>query len=150
MLCGGADTGSALTNSLFNRRFCKPSPASSSYTIWLKLSLFSPKMWWEGKMKQEDYSALFISAIEASNSYQALHWRLVKAEYTVLFVASVFSMIFWTMSRATRFTRLYLLSDWRFCSLARAESPSMKHELSSAITAPNVQRKSLNRREGCS
>jgi hypothetical protein len=45
-------------------------------------------------MRQEDYPALFISADEASNSYQAFHLRLVKAEYATLFVAAVFSMSF--------------------------------------------------------
>lgn len=45
-------------------------------------------------MQQLDYPALFISADEASNSYQFLHLRLVKAEYATLFIAAVFSLHF--------------------------------------------------------
>lgn len=45
-------------------------------------------------MDQADYPALFLSADEASNSYQALFLRLIKAEYAALFFAALFSMSF--------------------------------------------------------
>jgi hypothetical protein len=45
-------------------------------------------------MGQEDYPALYTSADEASNFYQALHLRLVKAEYATLVVSAIFSMSF--------------------------------------------------------
>jgi ribosomal protein S17E len=46
------------------------------------------------KMQEADYPALFLSADEASNNYQALFLRLIKIEYAALFFAAVFSMSF--------------------------------------------------------
>lgn len=45
-------------------------------------------------MRHEEYPALFLSADEASNHFQALFLRLIKAEYAALFLAAVFSMSF--------------------------------------------------------
>lgn len=45
-------------------------------------------------MQETDYPALFLSADEASNNYQRLFLRLIKAEYAALLLAAVFSMSF--------------------------------------------------------
>ena len=45
-------------------------------------------------MLQADYPALFLSADQASNGYQRFFLRLIKAEYTALILAALFSMSF--------------------------------------------------------
>jgi hypothetical protein len=45
-------------------------------------------------MQHEDYPALFLSADDASNSYQAFFIRLIQGEYVALFLAATFSMSF--------------------------------------------------------
>lgn len=41
------------------------------------------------------FPALFSAADESSNRWQRSFWRLIRAEYALLFVASVFAMNFW-------------------------------------------------------
>lgn len=45
-------------------------------------------------MDNTDYPALFLCADDASNRYQTFFLRLIRAEYTMLFLAALFSMSF--------------------------------------------------------
>lgn len=69
------------------------------------------------------FPALFSAADESANKWQHSFWRLIRAEYILLFLASVFTT---GLSNHGLYHAAYWFSwpRWRFCSTARGGNRS--------------------------